>query len=70
MHYFKSVRAGDCSEVSAHRQKVVSRENVYITSHKQLRPNFPIGRSSLVNGMASSPIQTPSSLVVRSESVA
>lgn len=70
MHYFKSVCAGDCSKVSAHHQKVVSRENVYIASHKQVRPNFAVGHSSLVNGMASSPIQTPSSLVERSESVA
>lgn len=70
MHYFKPVRAGDCSKVSAHHQKVVSRENIYIPSHKHVRPNFPIGHISLVNGIASSPIQTPSRLVVRSESVA
>lgn len=70
MCYFKLVRAGDWSEVPAHHQKVVSRENVYIPCHRQIRPNFPIGHSSLVNGMASSPIQTPSRLVVRSESVA
>lgn len=69
MHYFKSVHAV-FSKVSAHHQKVVSRENVCIPSHKHIRPNFAIGHSSLVNGMASSPIQTPSRLVVRGESVA
>lgn len=69
MQYCKSVHAGDCSKVSAHPQNVVSRENVYILSHKQIRPTFPIEHSSLVNGMASSPIQSPSRLVVWSESV-
>lgn len=56
--------------MSAHYQKVVSRENVCLTSHKQVRPNFLVGLGSLVKRMASLPIQIPSSLSVRGGSVA
>lgn len=56
--------------MSAHYQKVVSRENVCLTSHKQVRPNFTVWPNSLVKSMASLPIQIPSSLSVRGGSVA
>lgn len=65
MFSFKSAHADDCTKVSAHHQKVVSVKNVCLSSYKQIKSNFPIEPSSLVNCVASSPIQIISSLAVR-----